>query len=175
MADTRIAPAMPGPADERDDSAAALAARRAEATAEVQARTGIDDEMIERLVRGFYARVRDDALLGPAFAERITDWEPHLERMCAFWSSVALMTGRYHGRPMPKHLPLPVDGRHFDRWLALFEATAHDLCPPAAAEHFVARARQIARSLELGIAGTKGVLLLRGERLRLPDADVALP
>jgi truncated hemoglobin YjbI len=45
------------------------------------------------------------------------------------------MSGRYHGQPMEKHLPLPVDSRHFDRWLALFDETAHDVCPPAAAAH----------------------------------------
>ena len=45
------------------------------------------------------------------FEERIADWDPHLERMCAFWSSVALMSGVYHGQPMAKHLPLPVDDR----------------------------------------------------------------
>ena len=83
--------------------------------------------MIERLVRGFYGRVRDDALIGPGVRGGIADWEPHLARMCAFWSSVALMTGRYHGQPMQKHLPLPVDAAHFDRWLALFEATAREL------------------------------------------------
>jgi hemoglobin len=65
---------------------------------------------------------------------------------------------------MPKHLPLPIDGRHFDRWLALFEATAHELCPPAAADHFIERARRIAESLELGIAGANGMLLMKGER-----------
>ena len=170
-----IFPAMPGVALPGEDSAAALAARRARATAEVQARTGIDDPMIERLVRTFYARVRKDALLGPVFAERITDWEPHLERMFAFWSSVALMTGRYSGRPMPKHLPLPVDGRHFDRWLGLFETTAAEVCPPAAARHFVERAHKIAESLELGIAGARNVMLGKGERLRLPDDEVMLP
>jgi hypothetical protein len=65
-------------------------------------RTGIDEAMIERLVRGFYAKVRADAVLGPIFEARIRDWEPHLSQMCAFWSSVALMTGRYHGTPMAK-------------------------------------------------------------------------
>src|SRR5512138_834647 len=88
--------------------------QRAEITAEIVARTGIDEAMIERLVRRFYDAVRDDALLGPIFAARITDWEPHLQRMFAFWSSVALMSGRYHGQPMAKHMPLPVDARHFD-------------------------------------------------------------
>ena len=105
--------------------------RRAEITDAIRRETGIDEAMIERLVRGFYRRVRDDALIGPVFAARIGDWEPHLARMCAFWSSVALMTGSYHGQPMQKHLPLPVDAAHFDRWLALFEATARELCPAA--------------------------------------------
>lgn len=143
-----------------------MAERRAQLTAEIAERTGIDEAMIRRLVHGFYARVREDALLAPVFAAHITDWEPHLERMCAFWSSVALLTGRYHGRPMQKHLPLPVDAAHFDRWLQLFEESAHALCPPAAAEHFIERARRIAESLELGVAGQAGVMLARGERYR---------
>lgn len=140
------------------------AARRAEITAEIMERTGIDEVMIDRVVRAFYARVRDDALLGPVFDARIADWETHLQRMCAFWSSVALMTGRYHGRPMDKHAPLPVDARHFDRWLALFEETAYEICPPPAAAHFIERARRIAESLELGVAGHNGVLLSKGAR-----------
>lgn len=139
--------------------------RRAEATARVVAETGIDEAMIERLVRGFYGRVRADPLLGPIFAARINDWEPHLARMCTFWSSVTLMTGRYHGQPMAKHLPLPIGSGHFDRWLDLFEAEAAALCPPPAAALFIDRARRIAASLELGIAGARGILLKRGERL----------
>lgn len=140
--------------------------RREEIKAAIEARTGIDELMIERLVRGFYAKVRTDELLGPIFAARIRDWEPHLQKMCAFWSSVALMSGRYHGAPMVKHLPLPLDAEHFDRWLGLFEATAREVCSPAAAQHFVERAYRIAESLELGIAGHHGAFLARGERFR---------
>ncbi|HXT09516.1 MAG TPA: group III truncated hemoglobin [Roseiarcus sp.] len=139
-------------------------ARRAAVVAQIQADTGIDEAMIERLVRGFYVRVRADAVLGPIFASKIQDWEPHLEKMFAFWSSLALMSGRYHGQPMAKHLPLPVDARHFDRWLALFEESARELCPPEAADHFLMLARRVAESLELGIAGAHGVLVLKGER-----------
>lgn len=146
------------------------AGRREKITAEIAALTGIDEPMIERLVRGFYAKVREDALLAPVFEARIQDWEPHLQRMCAFWSSVALMSGRYHGSPMAKHLPLPIDAAHFDRWLALFEETARELCPPKAAVHFVERARRIAESLELGIAGRHGTLLRTGERFRMKNA-----
>jgi len=140
------------------------AERRAEITAAIQAETGIDEAMIDALVRNFYTRVRADELLAPVFNARISDWESHLQRMCAFWSSVALLSGRYHGQPMQKHLPLPVDAEHFDRWLALFEATARDLCPPKAAEHFIERAHRVAESLELGIAITSGAMLHKGER-----------
>jgi hemoglobin len=120
-------------------------------TAELMARTGLDDAMLSRLVHGFYDRVRRDALLGPVFAERITDWGPHLEKMVDFWSSVALMTGRYHGAPMPKHLPLPVEGAHFDRWLDLFRQTAQEVCPPQGADWVIDRAERIAGSIHMNI------------------------
>ena len=107
------------------------------------------------------------------FAARIKDWEPHLQRMFGFWSSVVLLNGRYSGTPMPIHMKLPVDAAHFDRWLMLFEATARELCPPAAADHFLERARNIANSLEMGVAFGQGVSLRKGERFRRtePAAD----
>ena len=150
------------------DTAEAFAARRQAATERIRAATGIDEAMIDQLVETFYARVRDDALLGPVFAERVADWAPHLAQMKLFWSSVALSTGVYEGRPMPKHLPLPIDATHFDRWLALFEETVNAICPPVAAAHFMERARRIAESLELGIANANSVLLGPGERFRRP-------
>jgi hemoglobin len=76
------------------------------------------------------------------------------------------MTGRYHGTPMVKHAPLPVDAGHFDRWLGLFETTSREICPPEAAAHLVALARRIATSLELGVASANGVMLGVGERFR---------
>lgn len=124
--------------------------------ADIVARTGIDEAMIERLVRTFYGRARRDPLIGPIFERTVEDWEQHLTRICAFWSSVVLMSGRYHGQPMVAHLPLPVDTPHFDRWLEIFAATAHELCPPAAAAHFIQRAHRIADSLDLGLAAQRG-------------------
>ncbi|HVW68478.1 MAG TPA: group III truncated hemoglobin [Steroidobacteraceae bacterium] len=143
--------------------------RRSHIMAAIVAQTSIDDAMIERLVRAFYGAVRQDDLIGPVFAERIADWEPHIQRMCEFWSSVALMSGRYHGQPMVKHAGLPVDSRHFDRWLQLFARTAREVCPPPAAAHFIERAQRIAQSLELGIAAHHGILLPNGERLVRSD------
>lgn len=146
--------------------ARSAAARRAAITTQIQTETGIDETMIDQLVRGFYARVRDDEVLGPIFAAKIDDWEPHLQRMCAFWSSVALMSGRYHGQPMARHLRLPIDSRHFDRWLALFEKTARELCPPKAADHFEMLAHRIAESLEAGVAGARDAPLPKVGRFR---------
>jgi len=99
-------------------------------TAENRAKIGTAEAMIKRLVRTFYVRVREDQFLGPAFAARIKDWEPHLQRMCALWSSVVLTTGVYHSQPMQIHLPLPIAARHFDRWLELIAATSRDLYRP---------------------------------------------
>lgn len=132
----------------------------------VTCETGIDEAMIERLIHSFYADVRADPMLSPIFAAIIGDWAPHLAQMRAFWSSVVLMTGRYHGRPTEKHLPLPIDATHFDRWLALFEAAARRECPPAAVAVFVERAHRIGESLELGLASQRGQLLIPGDRLR---------
>lgn len=146
------------------------AARRAAITAGLRVSTGIDEAMIETLVRAFYARVQADPMLGPVFAGRITDWESHLERMFAFWSSVTLLSGVYHGRPMQKHFGLLVDSAHFDRWLALFRATAHQVCPPVAAACFIEKAEMIAQSIEMGMATMNGVRLAPGERFRNPDA-----
>ncbi len=124
----------------------------------------IDEPLIDRLIRAFYDRVRVDPLIGPIFNSRIQDWEPHLVRIADFWSSVMLKSGRYQGQPMRLHLPLPIDAQHFDRWLALFETTARELCSEQIAAQFVARARMIGRSLEMGIAAANGTMLMSAER-----------
>jgi hemoglobin len=148
---------------------AGLDARRSAAEALQRERTGITDAMIARVVHTFYGKIRADAVLGPVFAAHITDWPPHLAKMCAFWSSVTLASGLYHGRPMPAHAPLAVSAAHFDRWLGLFEAAADEVCPPTAAGEFKTKARMIARSLEGGIAVYRGVLLAPGDRLPPPE------
>ena len=124
---------------------------RPQATADLMARTGLDEAMLARFVLKFYDRILADPLLGPIFADRISDWGSHLERMVEFWSSVALMTGRYHGAPIPKHLPLPVEAVHFERWLELFRATAQEVCPPEGADWVIERAERIAASIHMNI------------------------
>ena len=125
---------------------------RPEVTAGLMDATGLDEELLTALVHRFYERVRADPLLGPVFDARIENWGPHLERMVAFWSSVALMTGRYHGSPVAKHATLPIGWEHFERWLAIFRETARETCPPPGAAHLIERAERIARSLHIAAA-----------------------
>lgn len=134
-----------------DAHAQPIRSARPAMTAALMAETGLDEAMLATLVHRFYDKVRLDPVLGPIFAARITDWEPHLVRMVEFWGSVALMTGCYHGSPVVKHADLPVTWAHFERWLVLFRETAGQVCPPTGAVHVIARAERIARSLNFAI------------------------
>lgn len=116
----------------------------------------ITDADIGLLVRTFYARAREDELIGPIFGRAVADWDHHIAQITDFWSSMLLKTRRYGGRPMRPHLMLGLDPAHFDRWLKLFEATANELFAPELAAEFIIRARRIADSFEMGIATTQG-------------------
>ena len=110
----------------------------------------VREESIAALVDRFYTRVRQDEVLGPVFAEKIGDeWEPHLETMRAFWSSLMLASGRYKGNPMVKHLLLMprIGSQHFERWLEIWKQTAAELFPPATAAIFVSKAESMAERL----------------------------
>lgn len=119
----------------------------------------IDEAMIHTLVHAFYAKIRVDPALGPIFNRVLSeeDWPPHLEKMCDFWSSVTLMSGRFKGSPMQAHIRIGnLRPTHFARWLHLFEQTAGEVCPPQAAAIFVEKARMIARSLQMGVQLARG-------------------
>jgi hemoglobin len=115
--------------------------------------TGLDQGTLTQPLHRFYPRVRADGILGPILAARVTDWLPHLERMVAFWSSVALMTGQYHGHPVPAHLALPIEAAFSDRWPDLCRATTRKTCNASGAAHVMERAERVANSLHLaGVA-----------------------
>jgi hemoglobin len=117
---------------------------------------GVTEEMIHTLVHAFYAQVRRDPALGPIFNRTVADWDRHLAKLCDFWSSVTLMTGRFKGAPMAAHARLPdIRATHFARWLHLFRETAARTCPPEAAALFAAKAEMIGQSLQLGIDASR--------------------
>jgi hemoglobin len=132
---------------------------------------GIDEALVREVVETFYAKVRRDPLLGPIFNEAVADWPDHLDRLCAFWSSLTLMTGRYKGDPFGVHLKLPPLGPiHFRTWLGLFEETIGQLCAPDQAEVFRTRAERVAESLNLGLAIRRGEASLPARRSRSPTS-----
>ena len=83
--------------------------------------TGLED--IRLFVNEFYGKVREDELVGPVFANVITNWQPHLEKMYAFWNAVLFGAPGFKGNPFAKHAPLPIAPEHFGRWLELFAET----------------------------------------------------
>jgi hemoglobin len=113
----------------------------------------VSEAMIKTVVHTFYARIRADEILGPIFDRVIGDnWDAHLAKMCDFWSSVMMLSGRYKGNPMLAHMRLKmVRPEHFDRWLRLFGETVDAVCPPGVAAIFRARASNIASSFQLGM------------------------
>lgn len=114
--------------------------------------TGINEPVIAQLVDHFYSAVRLDPLLDPIFALWINDWPGHIAHLHDFWSGVALMTGRFKGRPIEAHAKLGLSSIHYERWLELFRASAQETCPPRSAAFFIARAERIAATLQAGAA-----------------------
>ena len=113
----------------------------------------VSEDGIRRLVDAFYAKVRVDPELGPVFACAIPgDWQPHLNKMYAFWSSVMLTSGRYKGNPVAKHLVVEgITLELFERWLALFDQTCGELFDDRLRAEFAAKAARIAESLKLAL------------------------
>ncbi|MDF1679224.1 group III truncated hemoglobin [Ponticaulis sp.] len=126
-----------------------IAEKQAEAAA-----MGVDEAYISDLIDEFYTRVRANETLGPIFEGAIGDhWAPHLSTMKDFWSSMVLSTGRYQGRPMPKHMALKdIQPEHFETWLELFYQTLTDTAPTQEAEDwFIDRAVRIGKSFQLAL------------------------
>lgn len=114
--------------------------------------TRISEAQIANLVERFYDKVQLDPEIGPVFNAAITDWPAHIALLKNFWSTILLTTGRYKGDPMMTHLALPIERKHFDRWLHLFEETAGEVLPPHLATLVVTKAHRIAANFKLGIA-----------------------
>lgn len=106
---------------------------------------------VSSLVHGFYARVREDEVLGPVFDARIDDWDHHLAKLVDFWSSILRRTGRFTGAPMPKHAALPgLTAELFQRWLRLFRENAAAQPNRVMGEQACVMAERIAQSLWMG-------------------------
>lgn len=102
---------------------------------------------VAELVTTFYAKVRDDPLLGPIFERHVADWSLHMPKMIAFWSTALCGSKSYRGNPMLLHRALPdLTPSIFERWLDLFHEAASALPNRAMAERAIALSQRIAQS-----------------------------
>lgn len=113
----------------------------------------INEAQLELLIPRFYARVREDPLIGPVFDGAISDWDHHLQKLVAFWSSVMLTSGRYKGNPVAEHAKHrgKITPAMFDRWLALWTEVTDEVLPAPAAAALQRKAARIAESLKLAL------------------------
>lgn len=119
---------------------------------------GISEPGIAQLVHRFYGKARRDPIIGPVFESAVENWDEHLRKLCDFWSSVMLTTGRYKGNPMAAHIKQPIAPGFFDRWLGLWGDTASEVFAPDAAEQFKFKAERITESLQLAMFYRPGAI-----------------
>ena len=101
-------------------------------------------------------------MIGPLFEGAVGDWDEHLGKLCDFWSSVMLTTGRYKGNPMAAHLKHPIEPQFFERWLRLWHETAGEIFAAEPAAAFDLKAERIAESLKLALFFRPGEFRVAG-------------
>ncbi|MBC7566494.1 MAG: group III truncated hemoglobin [Pedobacter sp.] len=103
---------------------------------------GLDEIIL--FVNTFYEEVQRDELIGPIFNSVIKDWEPHLQKMYAFWNAVLFGVPGFTGNPFARHAPLPIKSEHFERWILLFYGTIDQLFIGEMADNTKKRAETMA-------------------------------
>ncbi len=111
-----------------------------------------DRRDLEVIVDDFYARVREDELLGFIFDKVAkVDWSSHLPRIVDFWETALFRSGTYRGNPLQRHLLLSLrtdmSWKRFQRWLDLFFDTVDRHYAGDRSEHLKRLAEDMARVL----------------------------
>jgi len=93
---------------------------------------------IHQLVDTFYGKVLQDELLAPFFIR--INFAEHLPKMEQFWRFALLSEAGYTTNVTEKHLRMPLEQAHFDRWTTLFNQTVDALFEGDLAEQAKQRA-----------------------------------
>jgi hemoglobin len=96
-----------------------------------------------KLLKHFYADVRQHQLIGPVFMEHIEDWPAHLEVIADFWSGLTGGPAQYRGGMPIKHFPLGLTEAHFEAWLTLWKHNCRTQLTPQEAEEMTVLANRI--------------------------------
>lgn len=92
----------------------------------------IGEDTFDRLVAGFYARVKEDDILGPMYpAEDMAGAEWRLKMfLIQFWGGPSEYSAqRGHPRLRMRHAPFQIDAAAAERWLELMKASMDELSP----------------------------------------------
>lgn len=118
----------------------------------VPPRFDVTPAQINQVVATFYAAVRQHEVLGPVFANHVTDWPEHEEKIARFWRNAILFERSYDGNPMRTHIQAgDVRAEHFTDWLALFDETLRRTLPREVAAAWSALAHRIGAGLRMGV------------------------
>jgi hemoglobin len=110
-----------------------------------------------RLLRQFYADVRQHREIGPIFMAQIENWPAHLEKIGDFWMGATGGPLRYAG-PMPqRHFPLGIGETHFAAWLDLWRRNCRIHLPADAADEMIALSEAIGDRLRFLIARDRAI------------------
>jgi hemoglobin len=109
-------------------------------------------EGLLKLLRHFYADVRQHEEIAPIFAAKIEDWPAHLEKIADFWSGLIGGPALYRGGMPWKHVPLKLEEKHFEAWLGLWARTCHAYLSEPEAGELIAVAEKIGQRLRMIIA-----------------------
>lgn len=112
---------------------------------------------IELLMATFYEKVKKDDTIGYIFNDIAKiNWEHHIPIICDFWETLLLNATSYSKNAMAVHYTLnrkiPLEEKHFQRWLQLFFETVDDLFSGNTATMAKKKAKSIASLMQFKMA-----------------------
>jgi hemoglobin len=112
-----------------------------------------------KLLRHFYADVRQHRTIGPIFSQHINDWPTHIAKIAEFWARATGGPSSYSGAMPAKHLELRLASEHFQAWLDLWDYNCRRLLPHAEASEMSGLAHSIGARLHSIVTGAGGLQL----------------
>jgi hemoglobin len=112
----------------------------------------ITPEQIDDVVAVFYEKVRKDQTLGPVFANHVSQWPEHEEKIAGFWRNAICHERKFDGNPQATHMAAgDIKAEHFAVWLAIFDETLTQELPAQTAASWSALAHRIGRAFKMSI------------------------
>lgn len=98
------------------------------------------------LIERFYDKLLTDERIGHYFQS--LDLSKHIPQVADFWAFILIDKTGYTGNMMDAHARLPLKETDFDRWLALFHETVHELFSGEKANLAIERSSLIAWTMK---------------------------